>query len=206
LPLGALVAHSSSTSLLAAGFVSLALVAGMAEYFQRLAFANFANRTVNDARSAANARVSRLDTEAKADLTAQVLADSARVKQGLKGVLNHIVLNALLVVGACRSELALRDVQELHHLDAASARADIDTTRLEGRCTCAANVVLAVAGRLTTGLLFTVVGYLLVLHGPGVRLARQTARIGGVRVSAEHLGRVLVPTCRRVGPARRLAR
>ena len=81
--------------LLAAGFVSLALTAGMAEYFQRLAFANFANRSVNDARSAANARVSRRDTASSADLAAQVLADSARVKQGLKGVLNHIVLKRL---------------------------------------------------------------------------------------------------------------
>jgi hypothetical protein len=153
------------------------------------------------------------------------LADSARLKQGLKGVLNHIVLNALLVVGACaalaladpalgivelvgvvllmaialrsanrvslvaaahregeaalaqpihrfaatdRSELNQRDVEALHHLDAASGRADIDLTRLEGRCTCAANVILAAtagvvlllgvsaaaAGRLNTGVLF----------------------------------------------------
>jgi ABC-type multidrug transport system fused ATPase/permease subunit len=280
LPLGALVAYSSATSalpghlahlpawvdpvtLLAAGFVSLALVAGMAEYFQRLAFANFANRSVNDARSAANARVSRRDTASSADLAAQVLADSARVKQGLKGVLNHIALNALLVLGACaalaladptlgivelvgvvlmmvvavrsahrvsvvaaahrageaalaqaihhfaatdRSELNLRDVQALQHFDADSGRADIDMTRLEGRCTCTAHVILAATagavlllgvsaaahGRLNTGVLFTVVGYLLVLHGPGVRLARQTARVGGVQVSAEHLGRVLV--------------
>jgi hypothetical protein len=47
------------------------------------------------------------------------------------------------------------------------------------------------AGRLDTGELFTVVGYLLVLHGPGVRLARQTARLGAVMVNARELGAVL---------------
>jgi len=250
-------------TLLAAGFVALALVAGMAEYFQRVAFANFANRTVNDVRSAATARVRSLDTHSPADLAAQVVVDSARVKTGLKGVLNHIVLNFLLVVGACAalavtdarlglvqsvglmllvgvallgarrvaavaadhresevllgqaihrfsaanpSERELADLHSLHELDAASGRADIDITRWEGRCTGVVHVILtataaivlvlgmrdAEAGRIDTGALFTVVGFLLVLHGPAVRLARQMARVGAVLVNARHLGLVLV--------------
>lgn len=251
-------------TLLAAGFVSLALIAGMAEYFQRVAFANFANRTVNDVRSAATAGVHRLDTHAPADLAAQVVVDSARFKTGLKGVLNHIVMNFLLVVGACAalavtdarlglvqlvgllllvgvgllgarrvaivakdhresearlgqaihrfsaaspSERGLADVQSLHELDEASGRADIQITRWEGRCTGVVHVILtttaaivlvlgmgaAESGRIDTGALFTVVGYLLVLHGPAVRLARQMTRVGTVFVYARHLGLVLVP-------------
>lgn len=283
LPLGAAVEHTPGASqansdlafapgwadpvsVLAAVFVLLALVAGMAEHFQRLAFANFANRTVSDARSAATARVSHLAPGSPGDLLAQVVADSTRVKTSLKGVLNHITVNLLLVVGACAA-LAVADVslglvqlgglvllgvvawwgatrlaavaaehrenearlaqtihhltvadpsgghagqehdlQTLHDLDADSGRADVDLTRWEGRCTCVVHVILTVtaavvlvigmnavaAGRLDTGELFTVVGYLLVLHGPGVRLARQTARVGAVMVSARELGTVLV--------------
>jgi len=282
LPLGAAVEHAPGASqanndlafapgwadpvsVLALVFVLLAMVAGMAEHFQRLAFANFANRSVSDARSAATARVSNLATGLPSDLAAQVVADSARVKTGLKGVLNHITVNALLVVGACaalavadvslglvqlggvvllavaalwgarrlavvaaehRANEALlaqtihhftvatpddshvhreHDLQTLHDLDADSGRADVDLTRWEGRCTWAVHVILTVtaavvlvigmnaaaAGRLDTGELFTVVGYLLVLHGPGVRLARQTARVGAVMVSARELGSVL---------------
>lgn len=250
-------------TLLAAFFVALALVAGMAEHFQRLAFANFANRTINDVGSAAVARVHRLDTHAPADLAAQVVVDSARVKTGLKGVLNHIVLNFLLVVGACAalaftdvglglvqlagllllmgvailgarrvaavavdhrgseallaqaihrfsaaspSERRSDDVRSLHELDAASGRADILITRWEGRCTGLVHVILTVtaaivlilgmsaaeAGRIDVGALFTVVGYLLVLHGPAVRLARQTTRVGTLLVYARQLGLVLV--------------
>jgi len=283
LPLGAAVEHAPGASqanddlalapgwadpvtVLAAVFVLLALVAGMAEHFQRLAFANFANRSVNDARSAAAARVSGLATGAPSDLAAQVVADSARVKTGLKGVLNHITVNGLLVVGACAA-LAVADVSlglvqlgglvllgvaafwgatrvatvaaehreneallartihrltvtdpaagqagharglaTLHDLDADSGRADVHLTRWEGRCTWVVHVILTVTaaivlvigmnavevGRLDTGELFTVVGYLLVLHGPGVRLARQTARVGAVLVSAREVGTVLV--------------
>jgi ATP-binding cassette, subfamily B, bacterial len=280
LPLGAAVEHAPGASqadndlaftpswadpvsVLAAAFVLLAVVAGMAEHFQRLAFANFANRSVNDARSAATARVSHLETGSPSDLVAQVVADGARVKTGLKGVLNHITVNALLVVGACaalavadvsiglvqlggvvllgvaafwgatreaavaaehRENEALlaqtinhvtaadspgapaHDLQTLHDLDADSGRADVDLTRWEGRCTWVVHVVLTATaavvlvigmkavetGRLDTGELFTVVGYLLVAYGPGVRLARQSARLGAVLVSARELGRVLV--------------
>ena len=287
LPLGAAVEHAPGASqanndlafapgwadpvsVLAAVFVLLALVAGMAEHYQRLAFANFANRSIGDARSAATARVSHLATGSPSDLAAQVVADSTRVKTGLKGVLNHITVNALLVVGACaalslvdvRLGLVLlcgvvllgvaacwgatrlaavasehranetllaqtiqhftvadpgsdpvsrhagreHDLRALHDLDADSGRADVDLTRWEGRCTTVVHVILTVtaavvlvigmnavaAGRLDTGELFTVVGYLLVMHGPGVRLARQTARVGAMMVSARELGTVLV--------------
>lgn len=277
LPLTAIVERSSTrtqhvtllgadpVALLAAGFVSLALVAGLAEHFQRLAFAHFAGRSVSDARSTALARVQTGHATGAApdDLTAEVIADSARVKQGLKGVLNHIFLNGLLVLGGCIA-LAVADTQlglvqlagagvvlavailgatrvaavaaehregeatlagvlhglvtheqgernrqglaDLHAHDAASGKADVAMTRWEGRTTCAVHVVLTLTaavvlalgvsatetGRIDTGSLFTIVAYLLLLYGPGVRLARQITRIGPLLVSASHLGLVLV--------------
>jgi ABC-type multidrug transport system fused ATPase/permease subunit len=67
LPLTTVVDRSTATTatpgpavpvaLLSAAFVGLALAAGMAEHFQRLAFAHFAGRSVGDAREAALARV-----------------------------------------------------------------------------------------------------------------------------------------------------
>lgn len=105
---GAGLGWTDPVSLLAAAFVALALVAGLAEHFQRLAFAHFAGRSVNDARSAALTRIGRVEQNAPDDLV-PVMADSARVKQGLKGVLNHIILNGLLVLGACVA-LAVTDV------------------------------------------------------------------------------------------------
>lgn len=94
------------------------------------------------------------------------------------------------------------DIQRLHALDETSGRADAGLTQREGRCTWIAHVVLtltfavvlflgtsdAAAGRLSNGELFTVGGYLLVLHGPGVRLCRQMCRMGAILVSARHLG------------------
>lgn len=88
-------------TLLSAGFVALALIAGFAEHYERLAFAHFAGRTVSDARSAALAEVSDDGGPAAADLTAQVLGDCTRVKAGLKGVLNHITVSGLLMIGVC---------------------------------------------------------------------------------------------------------
>ena len=41
---------------------------------------------------------------------AQVMLDSAKVKLGLKGVLNHIILNGLWVLGTCAA-LAVADVR-----------------------------------------------------------------------------------------------
>jgi len=243
-------------TLLAAAFVALALIAGMAEHFQRLAFAHFAGRSINDARSAALARTARFEDDASGGFTAQVMADSARVKQGLKGVLNHITLNGLLVIGACaalaitdvrlglvqlvgtavvvalavlgarraaamaadhRKEEGLlagtihdlvveqrpqEDLRDLEVLDTSSGQADTSMTRWEGRTTWAVHVVLALsaalvltlgvasanAGTIGPGALFSVMAYLLVLHGPAVRFARQITRVGPLAVSARHLG------------------
>lgn len=275
LPLGALVRDSASPAAggsgggnatrLAAGFVALTLVSGLADYVSRLQFANFVNRTVGDARDAATRG---LGATAATGRAAQVVADSARVKQGLKGLLNHVVLNLLLVVGAAVAVLitaprlglclvaglvvliavgtvgtvrvgriaerhrgdeatlaaAVHDfavservperaaeIRRMHDLDETSGRADVGLTQGEGRCTSVAHVVLTVtfavvlflgtsdaaAGRLTNAELFTVGGYLLVLHGPGVRLCRQMCRMGVVLVPARHLGHAV---CRaRVG-------
>lgn len=88
-------------ALLSAAFVGLALVAGVAEHFQRLAFAHFAGRSISDARAAALSRVPGDGDEASVHLTAQVIGDCMRVKQGLKGFLNHITVNGLLVIGIC---------------------------------------------------------------------------------------------------------
>lgn len=279
LPLTAVVARSETqapqpalflggfdpVAVLAAGFVSLALMGGVAEHFQRLAFAHFAGRSVSDARAAALARLGDGDSDSHAPnrATSEVLADCARVKQGLKGVLNHIALNALLVLGACIA-MTLVDVQlalvqlagvglivavailgatrvaavgathrhgesnmatviqnlvapervghklaELEHLrshDTASGEADVEMTCWEGRTTCVVHIVLALtaavvlilgvgatqAGRIPTASLFAVMAYLLLLHGPGVRFARQITRIGPLVVSANHLAVLLV--------------
>jgi ABC-type multidrug transport system fused ATPase/permease subunit len=108
LPLTAAVDRASSPDsgsvpapVLSAAFVGLALVAGLAEHRQRLAFAHFAGRTITDSRDAALARVQAHGSDPAGDLTAQVLVDALRAKQGLKGVLNHITVSGLLVVGVC---------------------------------------------------------------------------------------------------------
>jgi ABC-type multidrug transport system fused ATPase/permease subunit len=108
LPLTAAVDRASSpdsgsvpAAVLSAGFVGLALVAGLAEHRQRLVFAHFAGRTITDSRDAALARVQAHGSDPSGDLTAEVLVDALRAKQGLKGVLNHITVSGLLVVGVC---------------------------------------------------------------------------------------------------------
>ena len=266
---------SDPVAVLGGLFVLLALLAGMAEHFQRLAFAHFASRSINDARAAALVLVTADGSGQATDPAARVMADSVRAKQALKGLLNHLTLNALLVLGACVAlavvdvyvglvQLAgtavvvavavlgarrvavvaaqhqegeallagavhqfvgpggrsLDELAELHALDSASADADIAMTRWEGRTTWVVHGVLTVtaaavmvvglqavaAGRIGTGGLFSVVAYLLVLHGPAVRLARQVARIGPLRVSATKLGAVLVPPAFAVSPQSRTYR
>ena len=253
----------SPVALLSAIFVSLAVVAGTAEHHQRLAFAHFAGRSISDARTEALARAQAVDGDGSVDLTTQVMGDSHRVKQGLKGVLNHITVNGLLVLGVCvalafadmrlglvqlagaavlclvavlgatrvaavaaehrQRETALAGsvhrlvvgehaaddaaaVSALRELDAESGVADIGMTRWEGLTTCAVHAVLVITaavvlvvgmqatkdGQMSTGTLFAVMAYLLVLHGPAVRFARQITRIAPVLVSARHLGLGLV--------------
>jgi ABC-type multidrug transport system fused ATPase/permease subunit len=264
LPLTAVVGHVSSAddrtlpaALFSAAFVGLALVAGLAEHQQRLAFAHFAGRTVADTRDAALARVQLHGADPSGDRTAQVVGDALRTRQGLKGVLNHITVNGLLVVGVCVA-LALADLRlglvqlaggvllvvvavlgaarvgtvaaehrdreasmarsvhriagasgslaadtltALREVDAESGDADVAMTRWEGLTTWVANVVLAASaaavlllgvhevqtGQLTTATLFGVMAYLLVLHGPAIRFARQITRTAPLLVSARQL-------------------
>ena len=265
LPLTAVVDRAASpdrgatpAAVLSAAFVGLALVAGLAEHQQRLAFAHFAGRTITDVREAALARVQRDGGDRSGDLTAQVVGDALRTKQGLKGVLNHITVNGLLVVGVCvalavadpwlglvqlagalllvvvavfgaarvgtvaaehrNHEVALAGlvhrlagdggsvdgdtVAALRDLDAESGVADVAMTRWEGATTwvghgvlvasAAAVLVLGVSevrsGALTTAGLFGVMAYLLVLHGPAIRFARQITRTAPLLVSARQLG------------------
>ena len=265
LPLTAAVARASSrgsatgtAAVWSAAFVVLALVAGLAEHRQRLAFAHFAGRTISDGRDAALARVQRDGGDPHGDLTAQVVGDALRAKQGLKGVLNHITVNGLLVVGVCVAltvvdvwlglvqlagalllvvvamlgaarvgsiaaehrghEVALagsvhrlaggdrpvdqRSVTALREIDADSCAADVAMTRWEGLTTWVVHGVLVASGaavlllgvgevdrgRLTTAGLFGVMAYLLVLHGPAIRFARQLTRTAPLLVSARQLG------------------
>lgn len=259
-------------ALLSAAFVVLALVAGVAEHYERLAFAHFAGRTVSDARSAALAEVPDGGGSAAADLTAQVLGDCTRVKAGLKGVLNHITVSGLLMIGVCvamlvthravgltvaagvvvltavaaggavrvgaiaaehrRHEVAIaadvhrlvvqergadnrRDLESLRALDNASGDADVGMTQWEGLTTWVGHIVLLVTsavalliavhatqdGILTTGTLFAVMAYLLVLHGPAIRFTRQVTRIAPLLVSARELGKVLTQPVRTDPPS-----
>lgn len=270
LPLTAAVDRASSpdsgsvpATVLSAAFVGLALVAGLAEHRQRLAFAHFAGRTITDSRDAALARVQAHGSDPSGDLTAQVLVDALRAKQGLKGVLNHITVSGLLVVGVCvalavtdlliglvqlvgallllvvavlgasrvgtvaaehrNHEVALarsvhrlataeasgsveRDrIATLRELDTESGAADVAMTRREGLTIWVANGVLVSSaaavllmamhevevGRLSTGGLFGVMAYLLVLYGPAIRFARQITRTAPLLVSARELGLAL---------------
>lgn len=249
--------------LLSASFVGLALCAGVAEHFERLAFAHFVGRTVSDARGAALAGVPDEGDKESVDLTAQVLGDCLRVKQGLKGVLNHITVSGMLVVGVCAT-LALTDpavglvalvgtavlclvsviglgrvravavrhrwgevsmagtvhrlvdrergpddadaIEALRALDSDSSDADIAVTRWENLTTSAAHVVLVATaaaalligahavqdGQMSSGTLFSVMAYLLVLQGPAIRSVRQVTRIGPLLVSARELGTVIL--------------
>ena len=264
LPLTAVVGRASSghegtvpAAVLSAAFVGLALVAGLAEHQQRLSFAHFAGRTITDVRDAAMVRVQRDGGDPSGDLTAQVVGDALRTKQGLKGVLNHITVNGLLVVGVCVA-LAVTDVRlglvqlagallllvvavfgaarvgivsaehrdrevsmartvhrlagapgpvdgdtltVLRDIDAESGDADVAMTRGEGLTTWAVHGVLVVSGaavlilglhevrlgQLTAAGLFGVMAYLLVLHGPAIRFARQIVRTAPLLVSARHL-------------------
>jgi ABC-type multidrug transport system fused ATPase/permease subunit len=247
---------------LSAAFVALALISGVAEHYERLAFAHFAGRTVSDARSAALAEMSDDGGSGSADLTAQVLGDCTRVKAGLKGVLNHITVSGLLMVGVCVAllltditvgltvaagvlvlavvatcgavrvgaiaaehrlhEVAIaagvhqlvvqergadnrRKLEDLRSLDRVSGDADVGMTMWEGLTTWVGHIVLLVAsaialltavhatqdGTLSTGTLFAVMAYLLVLHGPAIRFTRQVTRIAPLLVSARELGTVL---------------
>jgi ABC-type multidrug transport system fused ATPase/permease subunit len=250
-------------AVLSAWFVGLALAAGVAEHLERLAFAHFAGRTVSDARGAALAGLPESGDEDSAELTAQVLGDCLRVKQGLKGVLNHITVSGMLVVGVVVA-LALTDLKvglvalvgtsvlclvallglgrvgavarqhrqgevsmartvhrlvdqdegthdpaafaAMRALDADSGEADIALTRWENLTTSAAHVVLLAtaaaallvgvhavqAGRMSSGTLFSVMAYLLVLQGPAIRSVRQVTRIGPLLVSARELGALLL--------------
>jgi ABC-type multidrug transport system fused ATPase/permease subunit len=264
LPLTAVVGRASSpgsraapAAVLSAAFVALALIAGLAEHQQRLAFAHFAGRTITDVREAALARVQRDEGDRSGDLTAQVIGDALRTKQGLKGVLNHITVNGLLVVGVCVA-LAVADVwlglvqlagalllvvvagfgaarvgtvaaehrdhevalagsvhrlggggsvdvdavAALRDLDSDSGVADVAMTRWEGATTWVGHGVLVASatavlllgvnevdsGQLTTAGLFGVMAYLLVLHGPAIRFARQITRTAPMLVSARQLG------------------
>jgi ATP-binding cassette, subfamily B, bacterial len=271
LPLTAVVDRSATTAsasgtatpvaVLSAAFVALAVIAGLAEHHQRLAFAHFAGRSVADARDAALARVQHDEGDASGDLTTEVLGDSVRVKQGLKGILNHITVNGLLVFGVCAalamtetwlglvqsagaillilvalggatrvgrvaaqhrhretglarsvhrlaSQQASDDaatVDTVRGLDADSGVADIAMTRWEGITTWAVHVVLVAsaaavlvlglgnvrAGEMSPGALFAAMSYLLVLHGPATRFARQITRTAPLLVSARSLGRTL---------------
>jgi ABC-type multidrug transport system fused ATPase/permease subunit len=265
IPLTAVVARASSpgsgtaaAAMLSAAFVVLALVAGLAEHQQRLAFAHFAGRTITDGREAALSQVQRDGGDPSGDRTAQVVGDALRAKQGLKGVLNHITVNGLLVVGVCVAltvadvwlglvqlagallvvvvavlgasrvgtvaaehrdhEVALaesvhrlaggdhpvdrRTVAALRDDDADSGVADVAMTRWEGITTWVVHGVLAASGaavlllgvgevergQLTTAGLFGVMAYLLVLHGPAIRFARQITRTAPLLVSARQLG------------------
>ncbi len=248
---------------LSAGAVGLAVLGGLAEHFQRLSFARFTSRSLNDARMAAMTSIGAPEGRKRdpGTLVACIVADSARVKQGLKGLLNHVTANGLLFLTVCGVLLAtdvrlgliqlaggavvtvialfgasrVAGVAERHRagegdladavhrallgggddshggdfedVDAASGVADIEMSRWEGRTTCAVQVTLTVmggallwiglravdAGRMATGDLVAVVAYLLILHEPTVRLARQVARLGPVLASAERLAPFLRP-------------
>ncbi|MEP6666085.1 MAG: hypothetical protein ABJA81_06530, partial [Nocardioidaceae bacterium] len=99
-----------------------------------------------------------------------------------------------------------QSIAALRELDGESGEADIDLTRWEGVTTWAATVVLALTaaaallvsihaaqnGVISSGALFGVMAYLLVLQGPAIRSVRQITRTAPLLVSARELGGVLL--------------
>ena len=83
----------------------LALGVGVAEMIQRVQVKKFTARTVDDLRAAAVEETLQQDraraASDSADLLARIVGDSARVREGMSGILVHLFLNGLLFLAVC---------------------------------------------------------------------------------------------------------
>ena len=85
---------------LAAAYLVLAIASGLAEMRQRVRMKQFAVGVVHDLRLDAVRAVARGGTEpTSGDLLARIVGDSARIKEGLSGILVHLSQNGLLFLG-----------------------------------------------------------------------------------------------------------
>jgi ATP-binding cassette subfamily B protein len=99
------------------------------------------------------------------------------------------------------------DQDEVEAAERKSARGEAKTTKVEGLTIWGVHATLAVtscavvllglqlvrSGVMQPADMFTVLFYLLMVHNPTVRLARQTVRLGRVLASAERLAKVIEP-------------
>ncbi len=85
---------------LAALYLVLALASGLAEMMQRVRMKQYAVGVVHDLRRDAVRCVARGGAETSSgDLLARIIGDSARIKEGLSGILVHVSQNGLLFLG-----------------------------------------------------------------------------------------------------------
>src|SRR5258708_1466459 len=85
------------TLLFGALFLVLLTLLGLADFLERLKFAQFAIGTVRDLRAKAFQSAVQIDPRIRpsgaGDLVARLIGDTARVKEGLKGFLVHCATN-----------------------------------------------------------------------------------------------------------------
>jgi ATP-binding cassette subfamily B protein len=84
-------------------FLVLLVALGFADYLMRLKFAQFAIGTVRDLRARAFQSAMQIDPRIRpsgpGDLVARLIGDTARMKEGLKGFLVHVLTNGLMLAG-----------------------------------------------------------------------------------------------------------
>jgi ABC-type multidrug transport system fused ATPase/permease subunit len=86
----------------------LLLASGVAEMAQRVRMKQYAVAVVHDLRRDAVRGVARTGVQTSSgDLLARIIGDSARIKEGLSGILVHLSQNGLLFVGVTAVFLAL---------------------------------------------------------------------------------------------------
>jgi len=76
-------------------FLGIFVALGMGDYAARVAFARFSVDLVGDLRSQAP----KAPDKTRGDHLARMIGDTARLKEGLKGFLIHVVTNGLLCIG-----------------------------------------------------------------------------------------------------------
>ncbi len=91
------------TLIFGVGFLILLTLLGFFDFFMRLKYAQFAIGTVRDLRARAFRSALLVDPSIRVtdsgELIARLIGDTARVKEGLKGFLVHVVTNGGLFIG-----------------------------------------------------------------------------------------------------------
>lgn len=87
--------------------ITVGLLLGWSERFQRVAVAKYVVRSVNDARVGILIHPRGAGSREPGDLLTRVVSDTARLRVGLKGVLVHVLQHGLFLLGVSVVLLAL---------------------------------------------------------------------------------------------------